>query len=171
MRNAATSRAKAKANRGTPNQEKPERARHSSGDPVNFWAVFDSAPDAYLVLAADPPRFTMVAANEARRRLTMTRRGDVVGQALFERFPDNPADPGATGVRNLQASLNEVLRTGAPHQMAIQKYDIRTPDGGFEERYWDPLNSPVFDTTVSAAILSVSVASAAILSLIEKRSR
>jgi signal transduction histidine kinase len=32
--------------------------------------------------------------------------------------------------------------------MAIQKYDIKRPDsegGGFEERYWSPLNSPVLD--------------------------
>jgi nitrogen fixation/metabolism regulation signal transduction histidine kinase len=27
--------------------------------------------------------------------------------------------------------------------MAVQKYDIRCPDGSFEERYWSPLNSPV----------------------------
>ncbi len=65
----------------------------------------------------------------------MTRREEVVGRPLFEVFPDNPTDPGATGVRNLQASLDEVLRTGKPHRMALQKYDIRTPGGAFEERY------------------------------------
>jgi PAS domain S-box-containing protein len=112
---------------------------------VNFWTVFESAPDAYLLLAIDAPRFTMLAANEARLRVTRMRREDVIGRPLFEVFPDNPTDPAATGVRNLQASLNEVLRTGKPHRMALQKYDIRTPDGSFEERYWDPLNSPVFD--------------------------
>jgi PAS domain S-box-containing protein len=111
----------------------------------NFRAVFDSAPDAYLLLAPDAPRFTMVAANETRLRVTMTRREDVIGRPLFEVFPDNPTDPAATGVRNLLASLHEVLRTGRPHRMALQKYDIRTPAGDFEERYWDPLNSPVFD--------------------------
>ena len=30
--------------------------------------------------------------------------------------------------------------------MAIQKYDIRRPDGVFEERYWSPINSPVVGT-------------------------
>ena len=32
--------------------------------------------------------------------------------------------------------------------MAVQKYDIQRPasqGGGFEERYWSPLNSPVLD--------------------------
>jgi PAS domain S-box-containing protein len=118
---------------------------HTTAPDVNFWAVFESAPDAYLLLAPDPPRFTMVAANEARLRATLTRREDVIGHPLFEVFPDNPDDPAATGVRNLLASLDEVMRTGQPHRMALQKYDIRTPGGTFEERYWDPLNSPVFD--------------------------
>jgi PAS domain S-box-containing protein len=117
----------------------------AAGPSVNFWAVFESAPDPYLLLAPDPPRFTMVAANEARLRATMTRREDIIGRALFDVFPDNPSDPGASGVRNLRASLDEVLRTGKPHRMALQKYDIRSADGTFEERYWDPLNSPVFD--------------------------
>ena len=32
--------------------------------------------------------------------------------------------------------------------MAVQKYDIRRPaqaGGGFEERYWSPVNTPVTD--------------------------
>lgn len=112
---------------------------------ADFRAIFDSAPDTYLLLAPDPPRFTMLAANEARLRATMTRLEDVIGKPLFEVFPDNPTDTGATGVRNLETSLREVIRTGKPHRMPLQKYDIRKPSGEFEERYWDPLNSPVFD--------------------------
>jgi len=107
--------------------------------------LFESTPDAYLVVAADPPRFTMVAANEALLRATLTRREDVVGRPLFEVFPDNPADPHATGVRNLEASLHRVIETRAPHRMPLQKYDIRTPEGEFEERYWEPSNSPMLD--------------------------
>ncbi|WP_420130358.1 PAS domain S-box protein [Longimicrobium sp.] len=128
-----------------PEQDGHAAEAHPAAHGANFWAVFESAPDAYLLLAPDPPRFTMVAANEARLRATLSRREDVIGHPLFEIFPDNPDDPAASGVRNLQASLHEVIRTGKPHRMALQKYDIRTPAGTFEERYWDPLNSPVFD--------------------------
>jgi len=120
-------------------------ARGRSAHDLNFWAVFNSAPDAYLLLAPDPPRFTMVAANRARFEATMTQPADVIGRPLFEVFPDNPTDPAATGVKNLEASLLEVIRSRKPHRMALQKYDIRGADGKFEERYWDPLNSPVFD--------------------------
>lgn len=130
------------ATRGT--FEAKPAGRAVAHDP-DFRAVFDFAPDAYLLLAPDAPRFTMLAANDARLRATMTRLEDVIGRPLFEVFPDNPTDAGATGVRNLEASLCEVLRTGKPHRMPLQKYDIRKPDGEFEERYWDPLNTPVLD--------------------------
>jgi PAS domain S-box-containing protein len=144
MANPGTSGPKP-AGRRTPERDRHDQDQRPAAADMNFWAVFESAPDGYLLLAPDPPRFTMVAANDSRLRVTMTRRENVIGRPLFEVFPDNPTDPGATGVRNLQASLNEVLRTGKPHRMALQKYDIRTPDGEFEERYWDPLNWPVFD--------------------------
>jgi PAS domain S-box-containing protein len=76
----------------------------------------------------------------------MTTRDDILGKGVFEVLPDNPDDPGATGVRNLRASLRRVLTEKCPDTMAVQKYDIRRPEsegGGFEERYWSPVNAPV----------------------------
>jgi two-component system sensor histidine kinase EvgS len=111
----------------------------------DFRALFESLPGLYLVLDRG---FTIVAVSDEYARATMTRREDIVGCGIFEVFPDNPDDPGADGVRNLQASLMSVLHTRKTHAMAIQKYDIRKPEaegGDFEERYWSPLNSPVFD--------------------------
>src|SRR6185437_3041766 len=90
----------------------------------------------------DAPRFTMVAATNARLRVTHTT-AETLGRGLFEVFTDNPADPGATGTDNLRASLERVLRTRQPDTMAMQKYDIRGPDGQFQARYWSPKNLPV----------------------------
>jgi len=110
----------------------------------DFRALFESAPGLYLVLT---PELRIVAASDGYLRATMTQREAILGRGIFEVFPDNPDDPHATGVRNLCASLERVLRNRAPDAMAVQKYDIRRPDaegGGFEERYWSPVNSPVF---------------------------
>jgi signal transduction histidine kinase/CheY-like chemotaxis protein len=112
--------------------------------PPDFRVLFESAPGLYLVLTPD---LTIVAASDAYLHATMTSREKVLGRHLFEVFPDNPADPNASGVRNLQDSLNRVLRNRAQDAMPIQKYDIQRPQtkgGGFEERYWSPVNSPVF---------------------------
>jgi len=71
-----------------------------------------------------------------------------MGKGLFDLFPDNPDDPSATGTRNLKLSLNRVIATFQADTMAVQKYDIPRPEsegGGFEERYWSPVNLPVFD--------------------------
>lgn len=119
----------------------------SKADPgaLDFRTLFESSPGLYLVL---DPRLTIVAVTDAYLRATMTRREEIVGRGLFEVFPDNPDDPGATGTFNLRASLGRVLALGRPDTMAVQKYDIRRPEadgGGFEERFWSPVNSPILD--------------------------
>ena len=109
----------------------------------DFQVLFESAPGLYLVLT---PALTIVAVSDAYLKATMTKREEILGRGLFEVFPDNPDDPAATGVRNLRASLDRVLTHRVPDTMTVQKYDIRRPEsegGGFEERYWSPVNSPV----------------------------
>jgi signal transduction histidine kinase/CheY-like chemotaxis protein len=111
----------------------------------DFRTLFEATPGLYLVLS---PALKIVAVNDAYCRATMTKRESIVGRHLFEVFPDNPDEAGATGVNNLRSSLERVLRIKGPDKMAIQKYDIRRPDdqgGGFEERHWSPLNIPVLD--------------------------
>jgi signal transduction histidine kinase/DNA-binding response OmpR family regulator len=111
----------------------------------DFRALFEAAPGLYLVL---DPTFRIVAVNDAYLAATMTRREEILGRDLFDVFPDNPDDVGATGAANLRASLQRVVDRRAPDTMAVQKYDIQRPadeGGGFEVRYWSPVNSPVLD--------------------------
>lgn len=108
----------------------------------NFRALFQALPGLYLVLTPD---LIIVAASDAYLRATLTEREAIVGRHLFEVFPDNPNDPQADGVSNLRASLERVLQLRRPDAMAVQKYDVRRPDGSFEEKYWSPLNTPVLN--------------------------
>jgi signal transduction histidine kinase len=110
---------------------------------VDFRRILEAAPGAYLVL---DPNLSIVAVTAAYLAATMTVREEIAGRDLFDVFPDNPNDPHATGTANLRASLETVIATRAPDTMAVQKYDIRRPQsegGGFEERYWKPVNTPV----------------------------
>jgi PAS domain S-box-containing protein len=109
----------------------------------DFRLLFESAPGLYLVLTPD---FRIVAVSDTYLRATKTNREGILGRGIFDVFPDNPDDPTATGVNNLSASLERVVRHRVSDAMAVQKYDIRRPEsegGGFEERYWSPVNSPV----------------------------
>jgi PAS domain S-box-containing protein len=108
----------------------------------DFKALFQAVLGLYLVLT---PKLRIVAASDAYLRATMTARDDIIGCDLFDVFPDNPGDPGATGETNLRTSLERVRQFRMPDAMAIQKYDVRRPDGTFEERYWSPLNVPILD--------------------------
>jgi signal transduction histidine kinase/DNA-binding response OmpR family regulator len=107
---------------------------------VDFRVLFEAAPGSYLVL---DPDLTIVAVSDSYLRDTMRSRSELLGLEIFEAFPDNPDDAEANGVRNLRASLSRVRRDRVPDVMAVQKYDIRRPDGSFEVRYWSPVNSPV----------------------------
>jgi PAS domain S-box-containing protein len=114
---------------------------------VEFQLLFESSPGLYLVLLPDDPLFTIVAVSNSYLSATMTRRDRIIGRGIFDVFPDNPEEQAPTGVRNLHASLRSALRTRKPDAMALQRYDVRTseePGGKFEERYWSPLNTPVF---------------------------
>jgi PAS domain S-box-containing protein len=76
----------------------------------------------------------------------MTAREQILGMGIFDAFPDDPDDRAANGVAMLRDSLGRVLAEKRPHRMATQRYPIRRPDsegGGFEERFWSPLNTPV----------------------------
>jgi PAS domain S-box-containing protein len=106
------------------------------------------------------PDLTIVAVSDAYLRATMTNRDDIAGRGIFDVFPDNPDDPGATGVANLRASLGRVRAEKRSDTMAVQKYDIRRPEsegGGFEERHWSPVNSPVLGEDGQVAYIIHSV--------------
>jgi signal transduction histidine kinase len=103
-------------------------------------SFFESLPGLFLILTPD---LKIVTASDAYLKATMTTREGIIGRDLFEVLPDNPDDPGATGGPNLRASLERVRQSAAPDTMAIQRYDVRRPDGSFEEHYWSPINAPV----------------------------
>ncbi|MEU6340905.1 SpoIIE family protein phosphatase [Streptomyces sp. NPDC046977] len=109
---------------------------------IDYEALFAATPSPNLVL---DPHLVIVAVNQAYLEATGRTRDDLLGQYLFDAFPDNPADPQADGVRNLNASLERVLAFRTSDTMAPQKYDIPVVSrpGAFEERWWSPINTPV----------------------------
>ncbi|GGV38216.1 PP2C family protein-serine/threonine phosphatase [Streptomyces griseoflavus] len=109
---------------------------------IDYPALFAATPSPFLVLSPD---LVIVEVNEAYLQVTGRTRDELVGRELFEVHPDNPADPAATGVRNLTASLERVLRTKQPDTMAVQRYDLAVTGrpGVFQARWWSPVNTPV----------------------------
>lgn len=117
---------------------------------IDYAALFAATPSPYLVLGPD---LVIAEVNQAYLDATRRPRDDLLGRHVFDAFPDNPADPEADGVRNLNASLHRVLTSCEPDTMALQKYDIPLMGrpGAFEERWWSPVNTPILgpDGTVA----------------------
>ncbi|UXY18369.1 SpoIIE family protein phosphatase [Streptomyces cynarae] len=109
---------------------------------IDYAALFAATPSPYLVLGTD---LVILEVNQAYLDATRRTREDLIGRHVFDAFPDNPNDPGADGVRNLNASLHRVLISRQPDTMALQKYDIPIMGrpGVFEERWWSPINTPI----------------------------
>ena len=67
----------------------------------------------------------------------------IVGQSVFEAFPDNPDDSGAMGVSHIRNSLLKVLKTREPDHLPMLRYDFKPPRGPFVTRYWSVTNIPL----------------------------
>ncbi|GAA1956559.1 hypothetical protein GCM10009838_10560 [Catenulispora subtropica] len=106
--------------------------------------MFQALPGMTALLTPD---LRYADANRQYLRSAGRSREQVIGRYLFDVFPDNPDDPNATGTRNLAASLQRVLDTGERDTMAVQRYDVESPErpGHWDERYWSPVNVPVLD--------------------------
>jgi signal transduction histidine kinase len=106
--------------------------------------LFNALPTPHLLLS---PAFVIEAVSDAYLHATLTRREHLVGQYMFDAFPDNPQTPEANGLHNVRASLTQVLATKQPHRIERQHYDVPDPDrpGQFVERHWQALNAPVLD--------------------------
>ena len=120
----------------------------------DFRRLFEACPHPYLVILTDPA-FTIVAVDDRYLAVTGTDRPSILGRGLFEVFPDNPNDGTATGVSDLRASLDRVVREKAQDIMGMQKYDIPRGqcESGFEVRYWSPVNTPVIGAGGSVAMI------------------
>ncbi|MBD8663039.1 PAS domain-containing protein [Rhizobium sp. CFBP 8752] len=86
---------------------------------------------------------TIVGASDAYLALTDRTLQDIVGQSILVAFPENPDGQGTVEQGPLEVSLRHVLRTGEPHEMAVIQYDIPQADGGFAQKFWTPIHTPV----------------------------
>ncbi|HEX4710090.1 HWE histidine kinase domain-containing protein [Phenylobacterium sp.] len=111
--------------------------------PPDFRAVFDASPRPLLLIAADPPKFTMLAVNPAHAGAFGTTPEALQGWGVLEVFAPDPPPAVAEFVEAVRTSLEAVIATRAPDQMGVRAYGVPASDGGTDERYWSATNSPI----------------------------
>ncbi|PXW88263.1 PAS domain S-box-containing protein [Nitrosomonas sp. Nm84] len=110
-----------------------------------YQQLFEASPHPYLILRADDG-FTIVAVSNKYLEVIGTEREAIAGHGLFDVFPDNPASA-CSSIRDFRVSLSRVISAKHSDTMNVQKYDIplRDGSGNIERKYWNPVNTPVFD--------------------------
>lgn len=110
---------------------------------IDYEAVFKGLPGMVALLT---PELVYADVNEDFLRISGRTREQVVGRYIFDVFPENPDNPTSKGMHNVQTSMRRVVATGERDTMALQRYDVESPErpGQWEERYWSPVNAPVF---------------------------
>ncbi len=112
----------------------------------DFRAVFDASPRPMLLIAADAPRYTMLAANPAHARAFGTTPEALIGWGVLEVFPTDVVPAVAEFVDAIRVSFERVLATATADQMPIRAYPLPdAPDGAPNERYWSAINAPIRD--------------------------
>ena len=113
---------------------------------------FHAISTPYLVVDED---LRIGAVNAAYERATGQPSDALVGEQMFDAFPDNPDDPTADGVANLSRSFDIVFSTATPHWMGVQRYDVpdRDDPGTFVPKAWVPVNAPIRDGDRTVGVL------------------
>ncbi|WP_207494474.1 PAS domain S-box protein [Aridibaculum aurantiacum] len=124
---------------------------------ANYTMLFEAMAGNDVLLQADAPIFTIIAATPSYIEQSNSSRDAMFGKGIFEVFPDSD-DPGNTGTKELLASLLKVIESKQPHQLPVQRYDTIGEDGQFIERYWRATNKPVFAPGGEVAYILHSVA-------------
>ncbi|MEU1600501.1 SpoIIE family protein phosphatase [Streptomyces sp. NPDC005708] len=107
---------------------------------IDFTAFCDAVPSPYLVLDED---LVIRYVNPACLQITGRTREELIGKYFFDALPGNPGAP--EDAEYVKASLLEVLDTGKPDTLTLQRYDMPAPDqpGRFEERWWSVVRTPI----------------------------
>ncbi|MFW6054069.1 MAG: PAS domain-containing protein, partial [Persicimonas sp.] len=108
----------------------------------------EKSPELTVVLAADSPDFTVVAASDAYLEMMTLSRDELIGRPVFDAFPENPGAPESVSVERIRTGLLRVIQDREPVSHGPFRFDIpRTAggDSGFEKHFWSPRSLPVFD--------------------------
>lgn len=103
---------------------------------LDFARIFEALPSPFMILDQD---LRYVAINQAYLETVNREREALLGQSLFDMFPNSDE----SGLR-LKASLEQVLATGDSDTLPYLAYPIARSDGAEEHRYWTAIHVPIF---------------------------
>jgi len=118
---------------------------------TEFQKFFQGASRS-LILKADSPTFTVLAASDRYLYLTNKERKDVLGRGLFETYPGAHSDPNEK--YSVFSSFTRVIVSRKTDELPIFKYEITAKDSDQKEtHYWTNVNEPILDDDGNVAYI------------------
>jgi len=116
-----------------------------------FKIIFEKSPGSLLV-KADFPRFTILAASDSYLTITSSTRESIVGKGFFEVFPEDKDNyDNNTVARNVFTS---VAQTGQKVDVPNYRFDVYNEETkNYEKRYWSCSNTPIFNRENTVAYI------------------
>lgn len=112
------------------------------GNSLDFKATFNALPGCFMLIKPDAPDYTILAISDDLLQVTHLERPDVVGQNLFIVFPENQDLNAHTGLVNLKASLERVVRQKSTDRISVLRYQLHQSGESVQETYWSVTNKP-----------------------------
>ncbi len=107
-----------------------------------FRVLFEKSPGSILV-KADAPKFTILAASDAYLKITLVTREEVLGKGFFEVFPDTNYLHDDTTAREV---FTKVIETRKKMDVPAYRYDVfEQGTDNKQPHYWSCTNIPIFD--------------------------
>ncbi|PSR53534.1 PAS domain-containing sensor histidine kinase [Adhaeribacter arboris] len=119
-------------------------------------SVFIALPGANVLLSPD---LVVEAISNDYYTATQAQKECLLGNHFLEALANSPATREVNAINNLQASLEQVLATGQPHEMERVSFDAPDPHqpGAFITHYWQIRHTPVLGTNGQVRYLIHSV--------------
>ena len=112
---------------------------------INFAQLFTQLPGHYVVVAADAPAFTILAASDQYLALTQRQRDKLVGTLMFEAFPDTSPLARKTGKGEVYLSFEACIKHKKPDSTGVIRYDISNRENKLDVRYRQATHYPLMD--------------------------
>lgn len=111
--------------------------------PIDKSNIFQALPGSFLVMLPDAC-YTIIDISHALLTTSGRPRSEVVGQGLFDIFPQGPEGHVDSHALTLKKALDIVVRTKARHAMPLQRYDVPQAGGTPSvKKFWLPVLFPV----------------------------
>ena len=107
---------------------------------MDFFDFFINVPQNIVIVS---PEYKILAATNAYLKVTMETRENIVGKHFLKEIF---VDPAYSYEENpVIKSLDRAKETKEVDYLDVIRYDLPTPDGRIEVRYWEASHTPVLD--------------------------